>query len=270
MQDVFAINRRNWDDRARVHLQDRNGAYGIDAFRAGKDSLFPIEAAEIGDIAGKDVLHLQCHFGLDSLSLARRGARVTGLDFSPVAIAGARALAEETGLSARFVEGNLYDAPRLIAERFDMVYTTWGTLMWLPDLRQWAQVVAELLKLGGSFYFLDVHPYTMALDEVDGRLQPCYAWRTPRDQPLIFVEETTYTGDDTALASPETRQWIHPLSDTVAALLEAGLTLDFLREHDVLTWQLFSFLEPAGNGLYRLPADRVPLPLSVSLRASKR
>src|SRR6185295_1350761 len=138
--------------------EDLTGAYGIERFLAGEDVLYPIEAAEIGDVSGLKVLHLQCHIGLDTLCLARRGARVTGLDFSAAALRHARGFANDAGIEARFVHGEVYDAAVLCGTDFDLVYATWGTISWLPDIRRWGAVVAALLKPGGALYFADQHP----------------------------------------------------------------------------------------------------------------
>ena len=181
--DFTAANRLNWDERVAVHLRDAGSIYPIDAFRAGADTLMPIETAEIGDVSGRRIAHLQCHFGLDSLSLARRGADVTGLDFSASAIAAARALAEDTGLSARFVEGDVYEARSLLAGHFDMVYVTWGTIIWLPDIRKWAATVASLLAPGGNLYLAEGHPFLPQFAEEDGKLLVAYDWRTPLAAP---------------------------------------------------------------------------------------
>src|SRR5262245_11344938 len=158
MTDPIAINRMNWDERATIHARDQGGGYMLARFRAGEDALHEIEAAELGDVSGKRILHLQCHIGRDTLCLAPRGATVTGLDFSPAALAVARQLASETGLTATFVEGTVDDAPRLAPGPFDMVFTTWGTICWLPDMRSWARVVASVLAPGGELYFADCHP----------------------------------------------------------------------------------------------------------------
>jgi len=152
--EFFEINRRNWEDRVPIHVRDSTGAYQVEAVLAGRDKLHPIEAAEVGDVCGQRLLHLQCHIGLDTLALARRGAEVTGLDFSPGAIGAARNFARRTGITARFVEGNVYDAPKLTPGPFDFVYTTWGTICWLPDVAGWARVVAKVLTPGGVFISL--------------------------------------------------------------------------------------------------------------------
>src|SRR5262249_13588362 len=154
----------------------RSPFYRVEQFLAGEDVRYPIERAETGSVAGKRVVHLQCHFGLDTLCLARKGAIATGLDFAPSAIAKARDLAERSGLAARFVEGNVYDAPRLIPERFDLVYVTWGAICWLPDIAGWARVVAQMLALGGSLYLLEGHPFALALDQAsaEGPILPAF------------------------------------------------------------------------------------------------
>ena len=272
MSDIgtfLAANRRNWDERVPIHRRDRNGFYAVERFLREGKPLHAIESGELGDVVGKRVIHLQCHFGLDTLALARHGAIVTGLDFSPAAIEEARRLAAATGLPAEFVCANVYDSRRAVAGHFDIAYVTWGTICWLPDLRLWAETIAGLLEPGGFLYFADAHPNMLILEERDGRLIPEFAIDTPADRPLVFDEPQTYTGDPTPLAASRTYQWIHSLSRIVTALIDAGLSLDFLHEHPTLPWPIFPMCIPAEGGMYRLP-DHVPaLPLSVSLRARK-
>lgn len=261
-------NLSTWNNRAALHIRDAAGFYNVDSFLAGEDKLYAVEASEIGDVAGKRLLHLQCHFGLDTLSLARRGAVVTGLDFSPVAIAAARDLATKANLPATFVEADVYDARRVIDGQFDMVYSTWGTICWLPDVKRWAKVVADMLAPGGSFYFLDSHPSAQVLDQRDAHLEPTYGWRTPMSSPDVSEEAQSYTGDAHKEAVTM-YNWIHPLSDIIGGLLETGLRLEWLHEHEVLPYKLFPMMVPAGKGLFRLPDGAVPIPLSFSLRAVK-
>jgi 2-polyprenyl-3-methyl-5-hydroxy-6-metoxy-1,4-benzoquinol methylase len=158
MTDHVEINRLNWDERAAIHARDTTGDYMLDRFRAGEDALHVIEATELGDISGKRVLHLQCHIGQDTLCLVRRGATATGLDFSSAALSVARRLSDETGLKADFVEGTVYQAPDLTPGPFDLVFTTWGTICWLPDVKKWAEVIASVLAPSGELYFADAHP----------------------------------------------------------------------------------------------------------------
>ncbi len=269
MSDPIEINRRNWDERAVIHARDTTGDYRLDRFRAGEDALHEIEAAELGDIAGKRVLHLQCHIGRDTLCLVRRGAVATGLDFSGPALETARRLAEETGLAAKFVQGTVDEAPRLTPGPFDLVFTTWGTICWLPDMTAWARVIASVLAPGGELYFADAHPSFNVLEEHAGKLAPTHDFQTPRDRPLEFVSATTYTGDTTIMAHQATREWIHPLSTILGALIEAGLTITMFHEHEVLPWQGLPCLVPESDRLWRLPEGYPRLPLSFSLRARK-
>jgi len=260
-------NLANWDDRAAIHLRDTTGFYRLDAFRAGEDVLNPIEAAEIGDVAGRRLVHLQCHFGLDSLSLARRGATVTGIDFSGVAIDGARKLTAETGLNAHFVQGDVLAARDLVDGQFDIAYTTWGTIIWLADIRRWAATAASLLAPGGFLYIADAHPTALGFEQSGDDLVLAHPWRTPAERPLVFDGPETYTGDTTPLAHPRTYEWQHPLSAIIGGLLDAGLRLDFLHEHEEVPWQIYPLAVPAGRGMYRLP-DRIPaIPLAFSLKA---
>jgi SAM-dependent methyltransferase len=270
MSDLIAINRRNWDERAVIHARDATGDYMLERFRAGEDALHPIEAAELGDIKGKRVLHLQCHIGRDTLCLARRGAQATGLDFSGEALKVARALAHETGLKAGFVQGTVDEAPLLTPGPFDLVFATWGTLCWLPDVGVWARVVAAVLAPGGELYCAEAHPSFLVLEEHAGRLTPEYDFRTPADRPLQFVEATTYTGDPTVMTHQATREWMHPLSDILGALIEAGLSIEMFREHEVLPWRGAPNLVPASDRLWRLPDGHPRMPLSFSVRARKR
>ena len=269
MTDPIEINRLNWDERALIHARDTTGDYMLDRFRAGEDALHEIEAAEIGDIAGRRVLHLQCHIGRDTLCLARRGAIVTGLDFSADALKVARSLAAETGLKADFVQGRVEDAPRLAPGPFDLVFTTWGTICWLPDMKAWARTIAAVLRPGGELYFADGHPSFMVMGERDGKIVPFYDYDTPKDRPLEFAEETTYTGDPTIMTNRATREWIHSLSSIFGALIDAGMSIEMFREHEVLPWRGLKLLVPATDRLWRLPDGHPRLPLSLSLKARK-
>ncbi len=264
----FRVNRARWDELVDIHL--RSPDYRVAAFKAGEDHLHPIEAAEIGPIAAKRLIHLQCHFGLDTLCLARRGAVVTGLDFSPAAIDAARSLAAETGLRARFVVGNLYDAPALVGERFDIVYVSWGAINWLPDITRWANIVAAMLETGGFLYLLEGHPAAMALaqEEPGAPILPAYDY-FQQPGPLVSFAATSYTGDPDPVAHTEMHEWIHPLGAVVTALIEAGLALDWLHEHDRVAWRMFPCLAEGSDYMWRMPAGRPSLPLAYSLRARK-
>jgi SAM-dependent methyltransferase len=266
--EFIAANRRNWDERVPIHRRDATGFYAVDEFLAGGKHLHAIDSGELGSIAGKRLIHLQCHFGLDTLILARHGAIATGLDFSQPAIAEAQRLSAETGIAAEFVYANIYDARTAVTGGFDIVFTSWGTICWLPDIVRWAEVIASLLAPGGIFYFADAHPDMLMLEERDGRLVREWAGDTPVDQPLVFDEPQTYTGDPTLLAAPRTYQWIHSLPSIRGALKGAGLTLDFLHEHPWLPWPPFPMCVRRPDS-YRLPEGVAEMPVALSLRARK-
>lgn len=269
MTDHIDINLRNWEERVAIHARDTTGDYMLARFRAGEDALCAIEAAELGDISGKRVLHLQCHIGRDTLCLARRGADVTGLDFSNSALEVARRLSEETGLRADFVQGRVEQAPDLTPGPFDLVFTTWGTICWLPDMAVWAKIIAAVLVPGGELYFADAHPAFNVLEPSAGKLVATYDFQTPTDMPLHFSNETTYTSDPTIMTHQATREWIHSLSAVLGGLIDAGLSITMFREHEVLPWQALPIMVPASERLWRLPDGYPRIPLSYSLRARK-
>jgi SAM-dependent methyltransferase len=268
-EEFFNANRENWDERVAIHRRDETGFYLVEQVLKGLDKLNAIEAQEIGDIRGKRIAHLQCHFGLDSLCLAARGATVVGLDFAPSAIAEARRLASQLAREVIFVEGNVYEARTLLDGLFDIVYVTWGAINWLPDLKMWAQQVASLLQEGGYLYLAESHPAILCFEWIDGRIVPHYDWRTPADQPASSDLPFTYNGASDRLRNTRTYEWIHPLSDIIGSLRDAQLTIDWYHEHAALTWPLFPNMIKSQDGLYRLPAGFPQLPLAFSLKAVK-
>jgi SAM-dependent methyltransferase len=262
-QARMEANRRLWDDRVDVH--HRSEYYDVDGFRGGRSTLRPVELEELGDVGGRSLLHLQCHFGLDTLSLARMGARVTGVDFSEPAVALARTLAAELGLEARFVQSNLYELTRVLHEQFDVVFTSYGVLAWLPDLPGWARVVARFLRPGGTFVFVDGHPLPSCMEEVAGRLEVQESLF--RQGPWELVTQGTYAGDERLPVARENFQWPWTVGGMVSALIDAGLRIQRLRELPIDTWQRFPSMTLGGDGWWRLPGD--PLPLLVACRAVK-
>jgi SAM-dependent methyltransferase len=260
--DWRELNRANWDDRVPVHLASE--FYDLDGFRAGADPLRVFEAAEAGDVAGRELLHLQCHVGTDTLAWARRGARVTGLDFSGPAIEAARALAGDLGVDADFVTADVYDASSALGGcRFDIVYTGTGALVWLPDLTRWAAVVAALLRPGGFLYLVESHPLAEILDDQGAAIARDYF----DDRPQVEDWPFTYT-DGPALVRTRSVQFQHRLGEIVTALAEAGLRIDFLHEHDFEVFRRFESLERHG-GEYRFPPGRSRIPMMFSLRATR-
>ena len=260
--DWRELNRANWDDRVPVHLASE--FYDLDGFRSGVRSLRPFESAEVGDVTGKRLVHLRCHVGLDTLSWARLGARVTGLDFSEPAIKAARSLADDLAVDASFVVADVYDATTALGgRRFDVVYTGTGALVWLPDMTRWAQVVAALLGPGGFLYLVEGHPVAQILDDAQGMnvVRDYFA-----EQPSVEDYPYTYT-DGPALTHIRSVQFQHGLGQVVTALAAAGLRIEFLNEHDFDCYQRFQSLE-RHDGPYRFPAGQPRIPMMFSLRAS--
>ena len=265
-----SANRAWWDASVPVHL--RSTFYDVAALRAGCARLYPIEDAELGFVTGLDVLHLQCHFGYDSLVLAQRGAMVTGLDFSSAAIVAARGLASELGLSerARFVEADLYDAMRVLeaVPGYDLVFVSWGALMWLHDIRRWAEIVAHFLKPGGRLYLAEGHPVALAMerDPCGDGVRPRSAASYFRAGPIRCDESADYADPTVTLDAPATYEFSHTLGDIVTALAQAGLILQFLHEHDAVPWPMLDGLRHDPDRMYRWP-DATWLPLAFSLAA---
>jgi SAM-dependent methyltransferase len=258
---VSDLNRAWWDERVPLHVA--SDFYDVEGFKSGASTLREFELDEVGEVSGRSLLHLQCHFGLDTLSWARRGARVTGLDFSEPAIEAARTLAQDTGLDAEFVVASLYDAPAALGDRrFDVVYTGLGALNWLPDIRKWAGVVARLVVPGGFLYLSEFHPFTWVFGDDDLTVEHDYFQR----EPFEFDDPGTYADLAAATASNRTEEWQHTLGDVVTAVIDAGLRVELLREHDFTLFPRWPFLEQRG-GTFLQPEGRPRLPLIFSLRA---
>ncbi|MER7706726.1 methyltransferase [Kitasatospora sp. NPDC097605] len=262
--DWLAANRANWDGRVPVHVA--SDFYDVPGFVEGKESLRDFELAEVGEVSGKSLLHLQCHFGQDTLSWARHGATVTGLDFSRPAVETATELAGRIGMdSARFVVSDVYEAvAALDGQRFDIVYTGLGALCWLPDLTRWARTVASLLAPGGFLYLAEFHPFGDILAE-DGRTVEYDYFHA---EGRVWDEPGTYTDGEVASTVPAvTVDWQHGIGEVVSALVAAGLRIEFLHEHDFTVFARFPVLE--HDGVFRLPEGQPRVPLMYSLRASR-
>jgi SAM-dependent methyltransferase len=265
MDEWMETNRANWDERVPIHVSGE--FYDVDGFREGEERLRPFELAEVGDVSGKEILHLQCHFGLDTLGWARRGARVTGLDFSLPAVEAARGIAAEMGLDATFVQSNVYDAVEALDGRdYDVVYTGMGALNWLPDIRRWAGIVARLVRPGGFLYLAEFHPFAAVFGDEDLSVEHGYFYRP---EPQVWDEPGTYADFEAETVNNRTYEWNHTLGDVISALVEAGLVLEFLHEHDYTLYPRWPFLERHGHDTYRLPEGVPDLPLVYSFRAGK-
>jgi SAM-dependent methyltransferase len=267
MEEYMRSNRRLWNDWTTIH--EKSAFYDVEGFKAGRSSLNSVELDGVGDVSGKSLLHLQCHFGLDTLSWAQLGAKVTGVDFSERAIGLARSLGEELGIPARFICSNIYDLPEVLNSQFDVIFTSCGVLNWLPDLKRWAQVVFRFLKPGGTFYILEYHPFADVFDDEQERdLRVKYPY-FPGSEPLRFEGRGSYADPEADYASVE-YVWDHPLSEIVNSIVAAGLQIEHLNEFSYCAWRALPFMEKDEDGWWRLSEDRDgDIPFMFSLTATK-
>jgi SAM-dependent methyltransferase len=264
VNEYIEANRRNWDDRVPIHLA--SDFYDVASFKAGRSTLMPIEREELGDVSGKTLLHLQCHFGLDTLSWARGGAIVTGVDFSGPAIEAARSLAQELQIEARFIETDVYKLPEALSGSFDIVFASYGVLCWLTDLPAWFKIAADFLSPGGLFYVIDAHPITDMLDDEEIKLAFPYLGA----EPLRFESPTTYTDQQADLQHEVSYNFPHGIGEIVSAAIEAGLQLEFLHEFTQGFFPRLPEMRKRDDGYYELPdGNPLQLPFMFSLRARK-
>jgi SAM-dependent methyltransferase len=259
VDDYIEANRGLWDEWTQRGCSP--ASFKVEAFRSGADTLQSFEVEEIGDVEGKTFLHLQCHFGLDTLSWARRGARATGVDFAPKAIERARALAAEAGIDAEFVCSDVLELPKVLTGSFDIVYTSFGVLAWIPDLARWANVVSHFTRPGGVFYIAEYHPITFVMDDdptvTEPRVRYPYWSRT---EPIAL----SGPGGNTQYG------WPFSMGDVVTSLADAGFRIEWLHEFPFSESQHLPYLEPAEDGTWKLPRDAGgEIPLMFSLRATK-
>lgn len=265
VSELIEYNRRHWDER--VPINTASTFYDLDGFRAGDEDLDRFQLDELGDVSDLDLAHLQCHIGLDTLSWARRGARVTGLDFSAPAIDTAADLASELGLAhrAHFVAADVDDAVDALSPgTFDVVYTGNGALMWLPDITRWAETVTALLRPGGRLYLAEFHPLTDVLDDEHGAtVAGDYFARQARTChcPGSYADWNAETTHNT------TAEWHHTLADVISALAGAGLRIEFVHEHDTIPFARYATLVANGRR-FRYPVQAARLPLMYSLAAT--
>ena len=261
-------NRRYWDALVPIHRASR--FYDVAGFQRGASSLHDIELRAVGDVTGKTLLHPQCHLGLDTLSWARLGAEVVGVDLSAAAISEARRLAEQAGLAtrSRFLEGDVLDLTSVIDEKFDVVFTSYGTVTWLPDLHAWARGVAASLKPDGFFYMVDNHPTGMLFEADD---QGCFTRPYSyfhREEPLLLPAQPDYA-DPAHIAEPAVA-WIWSLSDIFSALEQQGLSIREVKEYSKTVYRQFPHMLQNSDGYWALPEGESDLPLLFALKAGLR
>lgn len=260
--DWFDNNRQLWNSKTFVHKE--SAFYNLEGFRHTRDSLNAIEIEELGDVEGKHLLHLQCHFGMDSLSWAARGAHVTGVDFSDEAITLANELKEELSIEAEFVQSNLYDLPEALSREFDIVFTSYGTIGWLPDLERWASVIRRFLKPGGVFYMVDFHPVVWMFDEDFTHV------KYPYHNAGVIAEESEGTyADRSAPIRHLSYGWNHSISEILNSLIHNGIEIRFFNEHTYSPYPCFNNVVKGSDGCYRIAGMEGKIPMLYSLMGSR-
>ena len=261
--NYFKTNKETWNKKVAVHAE--SNMYELEAFKAGKSSLMRYELEALGNVNGKSLLHLQCHFGQDTLSWARMGAECVGVDLSDEGIKLAKQLNDELQLDAEFVCCNVLDTSKHISKTFDIVYTSYGVIGWLPDLKPWGKMIAERLKVGGTFYIVEFHPILWMFDYVDGK--PKLKYHYSQDEVIYEEYEGTYANPSSKIVSKE-YGWNHGLSEVVNALIEAGLEIDYLNEYDESPYDVFPDLVKTEAGMNKMKNQLFPMIFEV--KATKR
>ncbi len=253
-KDYFDINKTTWNDKVKVH--SKSEMYNLDAFKAGKSSLMAYELKALGEVKGKSLLHLQCHFGQDTLSWSRLGAKSVGVDLSDEGIKLAQELNEELQLNAEFVCCNVLDTSKYVSETFDIVFTSYGVIGWLPDLKPWAKMIAGRLKKGGVFYIVEFHPIVWMFDYLEEK--PVMKYGYMQGEVIYEEYEGTYADTDSKMISKE-YGWNHGLGEVITALTEAGLHIDYLNEHNESPYNVLPNLVETKSGNYVTKDKLYPL-----------
>jgi SAM-dependent methyltransferase len=254
----FQANKDLWDRRTTIHKD--SAFYDVAGFKAGKNILTPIESTELGDVKGKKMLHLQCHFGLDSLNWTRLGANVTGIDFSDDAINEAKRLSDELGMDAKFICCNIYDIKNHLKGEFDIVFTSYGVISWLPDLDKWAEIISHFLKPQGTFYMAEFHPVIWMFDDDFKEIKYCYEHR----EVIETESQGTYTDRNADIKAKE-YGWNHSVSEVLNALITHGMQIEFFNEHMYSPYPCFNNVVQNDNGNWWIKGleDRIPMVYSV-------
>lgn len=261
--DYKEVNRKAWNDRTDVHVDSE--FYDVAAFEKGENSLNDIELNLLGDVSGKSVLHLQCHFGMDTISLNRMGAESTGVDLSDKAIERARELAEKVGSSSKFIQSDIYELGDKLNEQFDIVYTSYGTIGWLPDMDKWAKIVSKFLKPGGQFVFVEVHPVVWMFDEQFDKIGFNYF----NVEPIVETTSGTYADTKSDLEL-KTVSWNHDLSEVMNSLLQNGLEIKQFNEYDYSPYNCFDKTVKIADRKYRIEHLDNKIPMVYSIVAHKK
>ncbi len=261
--NYIEINRQSWNNRVDVHLKSE--FYDQDNFLKGKNTLNDIELNLLGDIKDKSILHLQCHFGQDSISLSRLGAKVTGVDLSDKAIECAQQIAKETGSNTKFICCNVYDLDKYLDEKFDIVFTSYGTIGWLPDLSLWAKIIAHFLKPNGKFVFVEFHPVVWMFDDNFEHI----AYKYTNTGAIMETETGTYADKNAAITQSYV-MWNHGLSEVVNNLIKAGLEINSLDEYDYSPYNCFNKTIEFEKNKFRIAHLEDKIPMVFSIVATKK
>ena len=261
-ENYLELNKESWNKRTAHHVT--SDFYAMDAFKEGKTTLMNIELGLLGDVKGKRILHLQCHFGQDSLSLARMGAKVTGIDLSDKAIETARALNTELNLDAEFIVSDVFDLPNNLEGEFDIVFTSYGTIGWLPDMNKWGGIINHFLKPEGKFVFVEFHPNVWMYDDDFTHVKYNYF----KDDAIVEEEQGTYA-DKEADVTFKYVCWNHGLSEVMTGLLTNGLSINNFKEYNYSPYDCFAHTEKTGEYKYQIIAFGNKMPLCYSIVASK-
>lgn len=262
MENYLDKNRDSWNKRAELHIGSE--FYDVKGFLNGKSSLNPIELNLLGDISAKSILHLQCHFGQDTISLSRMGAEVTGVDLSDKAIELAKELAQKDNSSAKFICCDIYDLPNHLNQTFDIVFTSYGTIGWLPDLDKWAKLISKFLKPNGEFILVEFHPFIWMFNDDLSEITYNYF----KDEPIIEVKDASYT-DGKLTEKLEDVSWNHSLSEVMNVLISNGLRINSLDEFDYSPYNIFADSVEEEPGKFRVKKFGNKLPLVYSISATK-
>lgn len=262
MPNYIDLNRKSWNKRTEVHVDSE--FYDVPSFLTGKSSLNSIELDLLGDVSAKTILHLQCHFGQDSLSLSRMGARVTGVDLSNKAIDYAHELNEKLGLDAEFICCDLYDLPNHLNKKFDIVFTSYGTIGWLPDLNRWANLIQHFLEPNGKFVFVEFHPFVWMFDDDFTHIKYSYF----KDEPIHEISDSTYS-DGKLESQLEEISWNHSLSEVFQALLQNGMKINSFEEFDYSPYDCFNKTKEFEKGKFIIDSLGNKIPMVYSLTATK-
>lgn len=262
LKNYVVLNKALWNERTKHHVN--SSFYNLPAFMEGANSLNEIELDLLGDVKGLSVLHLQCHFGQDSLSLARMGAKVTGVDFSDEAIKTAVELNNKMNLDATFICCDIYDLPEHLDEKFDMVFTSYGTIGWLPDLKRWAKIVARFLKPSGNFVFAEFHPAVWMFDNEFNFIQYSYF----NKEAIVETTENTYA-DKNAKIELTSVGWNHSIAEVLENLLQEGLSLKEFKEYDYSPYNVFPDMVITEKGKYQIKKMQGKIPLVYALKMQK-